>query len=186
MAYYGLSHPIIAKLDVGKGTYADGFKCGSAIGTDINPQYNDADLYGDNVLKEAVKEFKYADVTLNVTNLPIAAATVMFGHTVDAAKKKITYNANDVANYVGYGFYVSELVDGVTSYNAAVLPKVKFAEASDSYNTKGDTIEFKTPSLAGKAMANEAGEWKIVETFDTKEAAESFIKTYLGMEQPSK
>ena len=181
MAYYGLSNPWIAKLDAETGEYSLGFKCGSAVGTDITPQYNEAKLYGDNVLKESTKEFKYADVTLNVTELPIEAADVMFGHKVDTEKKSITYNASDVANYVGYGFYASEVVNGKTTYIAAVLPKVKYAESADSYTTKGDSIEFKTPSLSGNAMANASGEWKIKQTFESEAEAIAFIKEKLGI-----
>ena len=181
MAYYGLSNPWIAKYTEETGLYSDGFKCGSAVGTDINPQYNEAKLYGDNMLKESAKEFKYADVTATVTELPIEAAEVMFGHKVDKDTSTIEYNTSDVSNYVGYGFYVSELVNGVNKYNACILPKVKFAESSDSYTTKGDSIEFKTPSISGTGMAVSDGTWKKVKTFATESEAISFIKTELGI-----
>ena len=55
MAYYGLSKPRIAKLDVEKGTYSDGFAVGYAVGTNVNPQYNEASMYGDNQLQEYEK-----------------------------------------------------------------------------------------------------------------------------------
>ena len=181
MAYYGLSNPWIAKLDTEKNTYSDGFKCGTAVGTEISPQYNEAKLYGDNALQESLKEFKYADVTLNTTDMPIDAANVMFGHKIDKEKNSIIYNNGDVANYVGYGFFASEMINGKTTYIAAVLPKVKFSESADSYNTKGDSIEFKTPSLSGNAMANSAGDWKIKQTFDTEEEAIAFIKEKLNI-----
>ena len=47
MAFYGLSKPFIAKLDVQAGTYSDGFQFGHAVGTSVSPQYNEANLYGD-------------------------------------------------------------------------------------------------------------------------------------------
>lgn len=181
MAYYGLSNPYIAKLDVSTNKYTDGFKCGAAVGTEIKPQYNEAKLYGDDTLQESAKEFKYADVTLNTTYMPIEAADVMFGHKVDTETNKITYNANDEANYVGYGFFAKEMVQGKTSFIAAIIPKIKFAEGDDSYTTKGDSIEFKTPSLSGTGMANSEGVWKVKETFTTETEAISFIKEYLNI-----
>lgn len=181
MAYYGLSNPWIAKLDVASGTYSNGFKCGKAVGTNVTPQYNNAKLYGDNRLVEEVNEFKNADVTLDVTELPLVAAEVMFGHAVDKEQKKITYKTSDTANYVGYGFYASELIDGKTTYIAAILVKVKFAESAEGYNTKGENIEFKSPALTGTGMANEKNEWKIKQTFDTEEEAVAFIKEYLNI-----
>lgn len=181
MAYFGLSNPWIAKLNVGKKEYSGGFKNGTAVGTDITPQYNEANLYGDNILQESTKEFKYADVTLNTTHMPIEAADIMFGHTIDTSTKEITYKASDTANYVGYGFYASEKIAGKTTYIAAVLPKVIFAEAAENYTTKGDSLEFKTPSVTGKAMPLDDGEWKVKKTFDTEAEAVAFIKEYLNI-----
>ena len=47
--------------------------------------------------------------------------------------------------------------------------------------TKGENLEFKTPSVSGKAMAIANGDWKIKETFATEEEAVGFIKEYLGI-----
>lgn len=181
MAYYGLSHPLIAKLDVETGTYSKGFQCGKAVGTDITPNYNEATQYGDDEVAEYVKEFKDADVNLSVTELPLEAANTIFGHTVDNSTKNIIYNASDSANFVGYGFYVKEMVKGVVSIIAAFLPKIKLTETAESYATKGDSIEFKNPSLSGKASSNDAGKWKEKQTFETEEAAITWLKTKLGM-----
>jgi hypothetical protein len=43
----------------------------------------------------------------------------------------------------------------------AILYKVKFSEPSEDYATKGESIEYKTPSISGRAMANDEGNWKI-------------------------
>ncbi len=181
MAFFGMSNPWIAKFDAIKKTYSGGFKNGTAVGTDVTPQYNEANLYGDNILQEALKEFKYADVTLTTTHMPVVAANVMFGHTVDSETNEITYKASDSANYVGYGFYASEKINGETRYIAAILPKVIFAEAAENYATKGDSIEFKTPSVSGKAMALEDGTWKVKKPFDSEQEAVNFIKQYLNI-----
>lgn len=180
MAYYGLSKPRIAKLDVEKGTYSDGFAVGYAVGTNVNPQYNEASMYGDNQLQEYEKAFKYADVTMETTHLPIQSAKVMFGHTV-TEDKKIEYKAEDTANYCGYGFYACEKVDGVKKYIACILPKVLYAEADEGYTTKGENLEFKSSSVSGRAMADKNGKWKEKEWFDTEEEALNYIDIYLGI-----
>lgn len=46
---------------------------------------------GDDKLAEYVKEFKDADVTLTVTELPLQAAKTMFGHEISEADKSVTY-----------------------------------------------------------------------------------------------
>ncbi|MBE5875649.1 MAG: hypothetical protein E7290_02025 [Lachnospiraceae bacterium] len=182
MAHYGLSHPYISKLDVKTGTYSDGFKCGTAVGTDVDPQYGEAKVYGDNKLVIDHSEFKFANVKLQVTQLPLKAANVMFGHTVDEATSKVVYKDSDTANFVGYGFYASEIDDdGEKKYIAAVLPKVKFKDTADSYETKGENITFKTPSLTGVASSDKDGEWRVKQWFKTEDEAIAFIKDYLNI-----
>lgn len=176
MAYFGLSTPVIAKL--GNSGYSDGFICGKATGTSITPNYNESSLYGDNSLAEYVKEFSFADVTASVTELPSAAVSVIFGHTTDSSSGEVNYNVNDNANYVGYGFFASEIRSGVTYYSACWLPKVKFAEGADSYTTKGENIEFSAPQLTGKAMADDSGNWKYIkQNLTTTEAAIAWLKS---------
>lgn len=179
MAYYGLSKPVIAKRTAGESadTYSQGFICGKAVGTDVTPNYSEATLYGDNELAEYAKQFTNADVTLTVTTLPAEAASVIFGHEVDAETNEVTFAAGDEANSVGYGFYATESVNGVTSCVACWLPNVKFTEAAESYTTKGESIEFKTPSMEGKAGVNAEGIWKLKKTFSTEAEALAWLKT---------
>lgn len=181
MAYFGLSNPYIAKLNAETGAYSDGFRCGEAVGTEITPNYNEASLYGDNKLVEYIKEFKDADVTMTVTTLPLKAADTMFGHAVDEEKKTITYNVNDAANYVGYGFCVQEIKGGIVTYPAVWMPKVKFADSAESLTTKGDSVAFGTPSISGKAAADAQGNWRYKQTFETEEAAHAWLKEKAGI-----
>ena len=181
MANYGLAYPTIAKLDVQTGTYSKGFHCGKAVSTDITPNYNEGQIYGDNELAEYAKEFKDADVNLNVTVLPIDAADTVFGHTVSAEDNTITYNAEDSANYVGYGFYANEMVNNKKSFVAVVLPKVKFTEAAESYTTKGDSLEFKSPNISGKAYPDNSLNWKYRQVFATAAEAQAWIDEKLGI-----
>lgn len=192
MAYIGLAHPVIAKLasqsttsGTTTPTYSDGFICGKAISVSVNPNYNESKLYADNILDEYVKEFKDGTITLGVDRLPIEAQTVMFGHTVDSSKSEITYKSGDGGSYVGVGFYVDEVKDGVKSYVASVIYKCLFAEGAKNYTTKGDSIEFKTPSLEGAIASLDDGKWKIDKVFDTEAAAQAWIETTLGLSSNS-
>ena len=57
MANFGLSRPIIAKLNTETGKYSDAVKCGKAINTTVTPNYNTASLYADDAQQEQVEEF---------------------------------------------------------------------------------------------------------------------------------
>lgn len=190
MAFVGLSRPYVAKLvDEAAKTYSDCFKCGKAISLSVTPNYNEVKLYADNVLDEYVKEFKDGTISLGTDRLPKEAQTVMFGHVVteDSSKgtSEITYKSNDNANYVGIGFVIDEVLDSKKSFTATIIYKCKFTEAADSYTTKGDSIEFKTPTVEGAIAALEDYVWKTVKTFSTAEDAEKFLKDTLGYVEPS-
>ena len=126
------------------------------------------------------KEFNYAEVTLNTSTIPIEAHEKMFGHKVNEGKTGATFNKDDQAKYVGLGWISVEKVDGVRKFIGNVLYKVKFSEPSEDYSTKGDSIEYKTPSITGRAIANEDGDWKDFEAFDASEDALKWINTKFG------
>lgn len=188
MAYIGLANPVVAKLvsqstlaGITTPTYSNAFKCGKAIKVNVTPNYNEAKLYADNQLAEYEKEFKDGTITLGTDRLPVQANATMFGHDVAPDGKKITYKAQDSGSYVGVGFYVDEILDGVKRYVASVVFKAKFAEAGEEYETKGDSIVFKTPSLEGAISALEDGRWKETQIFDTEVEAQEWIADTLGL-----
>lgn len=183
MPNFGLSKPWIAKYNPETEKYSDAFKCGKAINTSVTPNYNEATLHADNQPDETVTEFKDANVTLGVNTMPVEAVTVMFGHTVGEDGEEI-HKAGDSSNYVGYGFIVAEMEKGKKKYRACLLVKVMFKEGEESYETKGDSISFKTPSLSGTVSAIDDGTWRIKSpTFDTEEEADAWIQKKLGVSE---
>lgn len=189
MAFIGLVRPTVAKLDESGDApkYTGGFRCGKAIGLEINPQYAEGSLYGDDETAEYDKEFKYADINLNTTTLPVQAHETMFGHKVDkgaeGVKPSITDKTTDSPNYVGFGIYAKEKVGGETKYVAMWIYKSKFAEGQESYKTKGDNIEYQTPSIAGQAIGVSGNLWRDRMIFDTEKDAQDWIDEKAGMKE---
>lgn len=186
MAYIGLVKPTIAKLDESSGTpkYTNGFECGEAMEMSINPQYAEGSLYANDQLSEYDKEFKYADVTLRTNTLPVQAHNNMFGHTVEedaTDNTSISDKVTDDSNYVGFGIYVKEKVKSEMTYIAMWLYKVKFAEGQEDYKTKGDNIEYQTPSMSGKAMGIEDGKWRERKIFKTRKEAQDWLDEMAGI-----
>jgi len=185
MAYFGLSKPIIAPWTADN-TYAAGqiFQCGKLTATNVTPNSKEGSLYADNVLAEYVKEFTDADITATIDSLPVVAATILFGHTATGtgSNPTVTHKAGDSSPFVGYGFVVDKIESNVKKYQACVLCKVKFTEGAQDYTTKGDSISFGTPTLSGKAVAQESdGVWKIVSpNFTTAAEAYNWILTQFG------
>lgn len=190
MAYIGLAHPVIAKLasqstqaGVTTPTYSDAFLCGKAVSINVAPNYNEARLYADNILAEYAKEFKDGTITLGVDALPIEAQSVMFGHAVSGTQgqEEITYKSGDAGSYVGVGFYVDTIRQGKRAYEASVIYRCLFAQGADDYTTKGDSIEFKTPSLEGAVSALDDGQWKKSKVFATEADAQAWLHTELNL-----
>lgn len=180
MPNFGLSKPWIAQY-VSKGHYKNAFRCAEAVNTNVTPSYNEASLFGDNREVENVKEFKNASVALGVTRLPRIAAKIVFGHDVSDDGTE-TSNAEDSGEYVGYGFITAEMEDGRKKYRACFLPKVKFSESEESYETKGDSISFKTPTLNGTAITDIDGTWRRKSPiYDTEDEADKWLQVQIGV-----
>ena len=184
MAYIGLRKPFIGKMKE-DGTYETPFKMGKAIGIQVTPNYAEGSLNADDIQAEYDKIFNYAEVTLNTSTLPVEAHEKMFGHTKNAESEEIIFNANDENGYVGMAWISVEKVDGTLSYTGNFLCKAKFSEPSEDYATKGDSIEYKTPSITGRASALDSGDWKYVERFTTEKLAEEWINGKFGVTAPA-
>lgn len=184
MANFGLSRPWIAELNTETGTYSNAFNLGKATNTSVTPEYAEGSLYADNQEAEYAKEFKGATVTVGTDTLPIIAKTVVFGHRTGEEGEEIS-NANDSGKYVGYGFISREMINGVKKYMACIVLKVQFNEGEESFETKGDSITFKTSSISGKAKVIgvaygnvKRDDWRIKSpTFETEEEADQWIQT---------
>lgn len=187
MANVGLRKPFIAKFDRASKSYSNGFRFSHAVSMGITPSYAEASLYGDDVQVEYEKSFVNAAVTLGTTSTPLQAADTMFGHEVDPATKKVIYKSTDEANYVGVGITGVEKVDGKTQYVALIILCAKFADSAENYSTKGDQLQFNTPSIDGTAIAaDDDGNWKQTQIFDTEEEAVQYVKDFLNIQdEPS-
>lgn len=184
MAYIGLRKPIIGKR-TGTKKYEEPFALGKAVSLQVTPNYAEGSLYADDMQAEYDKEFNYAEVTMGTSTIPIKAHEAMFGHKVTEAEKSVEMNANDENEYVGMAWITVEKVDGVRSFTGNFLYKVKFSEPSEDYATKGESIEYKTPSISGRALAEDDGSWKKVQAFDTEAEAAEWVNTMFGATEQS-
>lgn len=181
MANFGLSRPWVAELDMESGKYRNAFRCAEAVNTSVTPNYVSGSLHADNREVEKVEEFKDASVSVTVSRLPVMAARTMLGHSVgeDGEERDGT---EDASGYVGYGFITKEMKDNRTRYRACLLHKVKFSEGEESYETKGDSIVFKTPSLSGSAVGDADGVWRSKSPYyGTEDEADQWIQRKLGV-----
>ena len=183
MARIGLRHFVGAVLDELGNTpeYNDGMVIGKAISASVSIEINESILYADDGVAESIKEFKSGKISLNTDDLTYAVQGMLLGHTATATT--LTANSNDVAPYVGVGFYGQVVRNGATKYRAVWFGKCKFSEPNDESKTKADSIEFSTPTIEGTIMRLANGDWKQETTVETESAALTWLDNKAGIEE---
>ena len=61
---------------------------------------------------------------------------------------------NDVPIFVGFGHIVPKMVNGAKKYKVEFFPKMKFKPFIADAKTKGDSLEFTTPSVEATIFEN--------------------------------
>jgi phi13 family phage major tail protein len=182
MAYYGLRYPYVGKYDAASDTYTAPTLSARAIAFTVTPNYAEGSLAADDdANSEYDKEFSDADVTLGTDTIPDVWREDMFGNDVDSQSGEVASNKDDNANYVGVGVIAPEKIRGVKSWVAVFLPLVKFTEPGDDFETKGSSITYKTPSIAGKAKCDESGNWRYRQRFTSEAEAKAYILGKFGV-----
>lgn len=159
MAHIGMKYPVAAPWKEG-GTYeGEGIVIGKAIQFTGTPNKNDVELYADDDVAETDKSLKDMGTSLNVDDVSLAIQAKLLGHTYkDAVTEgenpspgEMEIGTDDVAPYFGVGFYKRRRKNNVTSFTAIWLYKVQHSEPTEEAATKGDTTNFQTATIEGKA-----------------------------------
>ena len=177
MAKIGLNNLWYSKLTEavdGTPSYDGAKSFGKAVSCNVSISNNSATLYADDSLQESDTSFQNGTVTLGVDDDRESTFADVLGHAIDA-EGKVTRNVNDVAPYVALGRIIVKMVNNVRLYKVEILYKVKFSEPSQEENTKGESVEFSTPSIEGQVAALANGDWSDSKTFATKAEALAFI-----------
>ena len=176
MAKIGLNnfkYSILTEED-GTASYAGVKTLGKAIDCKVSIEKYEAELYADDTLAESDNSFKKGTVTLTIDEDDDTVFAELLGHTVGEDGEMVRKDT-DIAPHVGLGRILTKVVGGAYKYKVEFLPKVKFSEPEQEEATKGDSIEFKTPSVEGTVMKLSDGTWSKAKTFDTKEEAVTYL-----------
>ena len=187
MAHIGMKYPVEAPWKEGE-TYTKGFVVGKAIKFTGTPNKNDVDLYADDGIAETDKSVKDIGVSLNVDDLDLKVQADLLGHDHTEASagesggtatpESVEVGSDDVAPYFGTGFYKRRRKNNVTSFTAIWLYKVQYSEPTEEAETKGESVNFQTPTIEGKAYPVEiSGKTKLYKkaVFEKEEAAKAWL-----------
>ncbi|USK56576.1 phage tail protein [Cytobacillus solani] len=160
MAQVGLKDLHFAKLtkdDEVEVTYAVPKKIAPAISVNMTTSSNSATLYADDGPAATDSALGVTEVTINTSDLPTAVEAELLGHTVNSEGVMVE-NADDTAPYVAIGFR-SKTSDGGEMF--VWLLKGKFSIPEQNYATKGESIEYQTPTITGQFIKRiHDGDWR--------------------------
>ena len=141
----------LTKDDASGATYGTAVKCAPLMKVSLTAKTSEGSVYGDDRQVDGNFGITGYDIVIDTTDLTPDQQSLLLGHKKDS-KGGITVSTEDEAPYVGVAFE-SKRSDGKNEYS--VLYKVKFSPTNEEYETKGENITYKTPSLVGKAIARE-------------------------------
>lgn len=157
MAVVGMRYPIAAPIETyTEGTaitYGDNVVIAKAIRANVTYNRNDNPLYADDTVAENDTGLTSVDLELEVDKLTDAVRVALLGdEEIGTAPNKAIEQTDASAPYAGYGFMRVLIESGVKKYQGVWFHRVQFFEPSEETNTKGETIEWGTPTLNAKAM----------------------------------
>lgn len=190
----GYSKPKIAQYVNTNGTISYTGRMALARGVNVSLSLETGDavnFFADNVNAESAGGvFTGGTVTSVIDGLKDAARKFAMGLptestiTVDSSTVKVQdYDDRQVIPYLGYGFIIRVMEEGVTSYIPYVLTKVIFDEDGLEAATQGENIEFQTTELTATVLRDDSANhrWRrIAEAQTTEAAAEAVLDALLS------
>ena len=190
----GFSKPVVAKYSATGTTVSYTNLMALARGVDVSLDIetnDDNDFYADNVKAESAGNvFSSGTVTLTVDGLKEAARTLVMGlpaaSSVSVGSASVdVYEFDDRQEkpYVGIGFIVRYMEEGVTSFVPYILPKAIFNDLGIEAETQEESIDFQTTELEATIMRDDSTyhRWqRIGDAQTTEDAAYAVLSALLG------
>lgn len=196
MAFIGLRYPVAATFaqtaDGTMPTYSSGVVIGRAIQANLTRTHNSNPLYADDIIDEDDNSLTAMSLSLGLNDLLdeqraalLGDIAVMSGDTTPTATGEYDEGGTGSAP-VGFGYIRVRRKAGATKYQACWYWKMTFVEDSEEAQTKGESIEWKTPTITGRAFGvyidgSGTPKFRRRKTFDTEAEAKAWLNTKAGI-----
>lgn len=189
MAFIGMRHVVAAPLTAHTAgtepTYGTGFVVGMAISANLTINRNNNPLYADDVIAEDDNGITGMEVEIGVDDLTDEVESDMGiaeKVTTGSGTSEVTtyYDSDKPSKDLGVGYIRVRRKNGATTYQAIWIYKAKFNKTSEAAQTKGESIEWQTPTVTGRCVAlNTTGSGELRfrkrQTFETEAAAATWL-----------
>ena len=191
MAKIGLRYPVYAPLteDETAGTfqYGNGKVAAKAINVEVNLNISESVLYADDVAAESIKEFINGTITFGADDLSADVKKDLLGNTTETTTigeeqvEVLISKDEDSPGYFGFGFIIPKIKNKVRWYRAIIFPKVQFKEPNETAETKGEQINWQTPTIEATLFRRIDGQWKREITVNSLDTAKAWLANELNI-----
>lgn len=194
MAMIGMRHVVVVELDShtagAEPTYKQtGKVAGKAITGNLTLTHNDNPLYADDAIAEEDNGLNEMSLELGLDDLSEDVQDYIgILKKVTAGTPAVTtyYQNSKAAKAMGVGYIRVRRKGGTTTYQAVIIYKVMFRIENESTTTKGQSIEWQTPTVTGRCMGldiDSSGEvtYRKIQNFETYSDAESYLNTFASI-----
>lgn len=184
----GFSKPYVAKYSESGGVvaYSDGqlLARGVSVSAEVDSSDNN-NFYADNIIAESdAGTFSGGTLTLTVDGLLQDAEKLIQGLVAANTAGFLVYDDNQAAPYVGLGFIIKTMSEGVTYYTPVIFTKTRAGQLTVSAETQGESIDWQTAEVPFSIFKDDSAThaWKMVGGELADEAtAEAAIKTFFNI-----
>lgn len=184
----GFSKPYVAKYSESGGVvaYSDGqlLARGVSVSAEVDSSDNN-NFYADNIIAESdAGTFSGGTLTLTVDGLLQDAEKLIQGLAAANTAGFLVYDDNQAAPYVGLGFIIKTMSEGVTYYTPVIFTKTRAGQLTVSAETQGESIDWQTAEVPFSIFKDDSAShaWKMVGGELADEAtAEAAIKTFFNI-----
>lgn len=172
MAIIGLKNLVFAELITDDAvtktaTYGTPELIAGAISANINPNSSNETLFADDGPFDTASTIGQISLDMNVADLPLEIQAKLFGHTL-TSNGILVRKGGDTPPWVAVGF---KSLKSNGKYRYTWLTKGKFSLPEQANETKGDSVNFQTPTASGSFVKRESDDiWE----FHTDEDATGF------------
>ena len=160
--------------------FGDPVSMGAAMPVALSLRFAEGRIYAESTLAEYLKKATGGTATAGAKYIPIAAQKLMYGayekqRTVSSSTvKSLTFGKKSTGKYVGWSFYMPDMIDGVEKFTAVFARKVLFGPPATNGQTMGDSIAFQTPTTTGEFLVEDLGDLLEVATLDSEADAKAW------------
>lgn len=184
----GFSKPYVAKYSESGGvvTYSAGqlLARGVSVSAEVDSSDNN-NFYADNIIAESdAGTFSGGTVTLAVDGLLQDAEKLIQGLAAANTAGFLVYDDDQATPYVGIGFIIKTMSEGVTYYTPVIFTKTRAGQLTVAAETQGESIDWQTAEIPFSIFKDDTAKhaWKMVGGEVADEAtAEAAIKTFFNI-----